>query len=127
MIDKRTLRRKQRLIEELKTGKGGEPLKALDVLGYVTELLTLGETLRSIRKLKPKLPPSPSAENGNATLLAEVQTLYGFDPRAWKVLGVDIETIANPPKAEKPPAKRARGPGKKKAKRSKARARSSRI
>ncbi len=125
-IDKRTLKRKKRLIDELKQGKGGEPLKALDVLGHVTELLTLGETLPSIRKLKPKLPPSPSVENGEAALLAEVQALYGFDTRAWKVLGVDIEKIGASPaaeKADKPRRGRASRTAKKKASRPKSRTR----
>ena len=117
-IDKRTLKRKTRMLRELKEGKGGEPLKALDVLQHVTELLTLGETVPSIRRLKPKLPPTPKVENGEGELLADVQSLYGFDPRAWKVLGVDIEKVGTSAQPEKPAPKRKRGPAKKKGARS---------
>ncbi|MCA9610533.1 MAG: hypothetical protein KC619_33285, partial [Myxococcales bacterium] len=53
-LDKRSLRRKKRLLSELKEGKDGTPLKALDALGHATELFTMGETLLSLRKLKPK-------------------------------------------------------------------------
>ncbi|HEY8429496.1 MAG TPA: hypothetical protein VIL20_14020, partial [Sandaracinaceae bacterium] len=38
-MDGRTLKRKRRLMQELKEGKRGETLKAHEVLGHVTELL----------------------------------------------------------------------------------------
>lgn len=105
-LDGRSLKRKQRLLTELKEGKGGEALKALDVLGHATELFTLGETLASLRKLKPKLPPRPDSTGENAAVLADVQRLYGFDTRAWRLLGVDIGAISAEAPAPKAASKR---------------------
>ena len=114
--DRRSLPRKQRLLDELKEGKDGGPLKALDALGHATELLTMGETLVSLRKLKPKLPPKLDVAGDNARVLTEVQRLYQFDPRAWRLLGVDIgalETPAAEKPARKPAAKKTRASRKK--------------
>ncbi|MCA9606801.1 MAG: hypothetical protein KC619_14445 [Myxococcales bacterium] len=109
-LDGRSLKRKQRLLGELKEGKNGEALKALDVLGHATELFTLGETLASLRKLKPMLPPRPDSTGESARVLVEVQKLYSFDSRAWRLLGVDIGSLsaeAAPAKAEpRRPAKK---------------------
>ena len=115
-LDRRSLRRKKRLLDELKEGKDGGPLKALDVLAHATELYGMGETLASLRKLKPKLPPRPSVEGDNVGVLSEVQRLYQFDPRAWRLLGVDIgalETPAAEKPARKPAAKKTRASRKK--------------
>lgn len=99
-LDGRTLKRKKRLVHELKEGRGGKPLKALEVLAHATELLALGETLTSLRKLKPKLPPTPSVNEESAGIYAETQKNYGFDPKAWKILGIDIgELIGGSTKA----------------------------
>jgi len=92
-LDGRTLKRKQRLMRELKEGKQGKPLKALEVLAHVTELLTLGETLTSLRRLKPKLPPTPMVSEESTAVYVETQNNYGFNPKAWKLLGVDIEKL----------------------------------
>lgn len=92
-LDGRTLKRKQRLMRELKEGKRGKPLKALEVLTHANELLTLGETLTSLRKLKPKLPATPPLTSESAEVYAETQRNYGFDPKAWKVLGIDIDKL----------------------------------
>ncbi|MCA9607734.1 MAG: hypothetical protein KC619_19130 [Myxococcales bacterium] len=117
-IDARTLRRKQRLLGELKDGRKGEALKALEVLGHATELLTMGETLRSLRRLKPKLPPTPGLDAGNTGVIGEVQKLYGFDPRAWQLLGVKVDdTKAEAPAArEKKAEKVAKRPARRKKK-----------
>ena len=105
-LDRRSLRRKKRLLTELKEGKDGNPLKALDALGHATELFTMGETLLSLRKLKPKLPPKLDVAGDNAGVLTEVQRLYQFDPRAWRLLGVDIGSLEAPAE-EKPSRRRA--------------------
>lgn len=93
-MDARTLRRKRRLLEELKEGRKGEPLKALEALAHATELLAMGETLPSLRRLKPKLPPSPELNEESEAVVGQVQKLYGFDPRAWRLLGVKIDDVA---------------------------------
>ena len=107
-LDGRTLKRKKRLIHELKEGRGGKPLKALEVLAHATELLSLGETLTSLRKLKPKLPPTPSVNEESAGIYAETQKNYGFDPKAWKILGIDIGQLTGGSAEGTPRKKRAR-------------------
>ena len=106
-LDGRTLKRKKRLMKELKEGRGGKPLKALEVLTHASELLTLGETLTSLRKMKPKLPPAPSVNDDSAAIYLETQKNYGFDPKAWKLLGIDIEALGGKKKSA-PRKKRAR-------------------
>jgi len=90
VLDGRTLKRKKRLLDELAKGKGGRSLNALEVLSHADQLLALGETLTSLRKIV-KAPPPPARTEENQSLLAEAQQLYGFNPRAWKLLGVDID------------------------------------
>jgi hypothetical protein len=92
-IDGRTLKRKKRLLAELKDGRGGEALRAHEVLSHVTELLALGESIASIRKLKPRLPPAPTLDATTIQAIRETQESYGFDARAWKVLGIDIVAV----------------------------------
>lgn len=92
-LDGRTLKRKRRLLKELKEGKGGEPLKAHQVLSYATELFGMGETLSSLRKMKPRVPPTPPLDEGTIAAIRETQANYNFDPGAWKLLGVDIENL----------------------------------
>jgi hypothetical protein len=109
-LDGRTIKRKSRLLEELKEGRRGEPLKAHEVLSHVTELLTLGENLTSIRRLKPRLPPAPPLEDPAVVkVVQDTQRNYQFDSRAWKLLGVDIDAVmaGKPAAAPKPARKRA--------------------
>ena len=89
-MDGRTLKRKKRLITELKGGRAGKPLKAQEVLAHVTELLSLGETLTTLRKMKPRVPPAPRKSEETVAIVRETQATYGFDPRAWKILGIDL-------------------------------------
>lgn len=93
-LDGRTLKRKQRLMRELKDGRRGKPLKALEVLTHANELFGLGETLTTLRKLKPKLPPTPAINDETAAIYVETQKNYEFDPKVWKLLGIDIEKLA---------------------------------
>ena len=99
-IDGRTLKRKRRLVKDLTEGKNGQPLKALEVLTHAQELLALGETLASLRKLKPKLPPMPPLDETTAAVILDTQANYGFDPKAWKLLGVDLDRLGAPAAAE---------------------------
>lgn len=99
-LDGRSIRRRDRLKKELAEGRKGEPLKAHEVLSHVTELFQMGETLGSIRKLKPRVPPPPPLTEETAATIRETQKSYSFDPRAWKFLGVDIEALAGQPSAE---------------------------
>ncbi len=108
-MDGRTLKRKRRLLKELQDGKRGETLKAHEVLSHVTELLGMGENLTSIRKLKPRLPPSPPLTDEMLGVIRDTQASYTFDTRAWKLLGIDIDAIVAGGDGTSPaPAKRAR-------------------
>lgn len=92
-LDGRTLKRKNRLMKELKYGKGGAVLKAHEALSHLTELLALGEPMAAIRKLNPKVPGAPMLTDEAIAIIRETQESYGFDPRAWSLLGVDIHAI----------------------------------
>lgn len=94
-VDGRTAKRRRRIVKELQEGRKGEPLKAHEVLSYVTELLEAGETLTGIRKLKPRVPPAPPLTAETVNAIRSTQESYNFDPRAWKVLGVDIEQVVS--------------------------------
>lgn len=89
-LDGRTEKRRQRLIAELKEGKGGEALKPIDRLGHVNELLGIGETLGSLRKQGIK--PMKSTLNDEVIDTAErVQAANPeIRPTAWKILGIQM-------------------------------------
>jgi hypothetical protein len=113
-MDGRTLKRKRRLTKELAEGKGGEALKAHEILTHVTELLGLGETMTTIRALKPLLPPALPVTDASAAIIKETQESYGFDPRAWKFLGIDIDAVMGNVAVEPKPAGKKRGRASKK-------------
>jgi hypothetical protein len=113
-LDGRTLKRKKRLLKELQEGKGGEALKAHEVLSHVTELLGLGENMTSIRQLKPRLPPTPPLAGDTLGIIKDTQTSYGFDPRAWKLIGVDIDAVMSGSVGEAAPAAGRKKRGRKK-------------
>lgn len=111
-LDGRTLKRKRRLIEQLTKGKHGKPLKALEVLVHANELLSLGESLSSLRKLKPQLPATPPVTEEATAIYLETQKNYGFDPKAWRLLGIDIAGLADATKgtgSKKRSTRRRRG------------------
>lgn len=101
-LDGRTEKRRLRLLKELKTGRRGSPLAPTEIVSHASELLRLGETLSTIRKngvLKPSFEPTPAA----IAVAREVQQLNAYEPKAWKLLGIDLEPGAE----KKPAAKRA--------------------
>lgn len=117
-IDGRTLKRKRRLMSELAEGKRGETLRAHEALAHITELLTLGETVGSIRKLRPRLPPAPPLTDETIGAIKATQESYEFDRRAWRLLGINIEKVMSG-EGGGPPTKRAQA-GKKARRRKKA-------
>lgn len=109
-MDGRTLKRKRRLMKELAEGRGGAPIKAHEVLSHATELLAMGETLGNIRALKPLLPPAIPMTEENLTVIRQTQESYGFDSRAWKLLGIDIDALmSGKSPSELKPAGKKRG------------------
>lgn len=115
-MDGRTLKRKNRLMKELAEGRGGSGLKAHEALSHVTELLAMGESLGAIRKLNPKIPAAPALTDETVNAIRATQESYGFDPRAWKMIGVDIDAItgAERPSAPAPAGRKKAGRRKKK-------------
>jgi len=87
-LDGRTEKRRKRLILELKQGRRGVPLKPIDFLTHVNELLELGESVSSLKKAGVK---SRKAEDSTAIAQAarQVQDAYQFKPDVWKLIGLD--------------------------------------
>ncbi len=93
-LDGRTEKRRQRLLRELEqgTGRGSKELKPLDVLQHVHELLELGETLGTIRKVSriKKMPPMGDAV---VEVVQRLHKAYGFRPEAYRFVGLDDEVL----------------------------------
>jgi hypothetical protein len=111
--DRRTEKRRQRLLAELEKGtkKGArEPLKPIEILQRVNELLEIGEPVSSIRKAArvrstPALPIESAVE-----VLREVHAAYRFRPETYRFLGLPHEVLvaakladANAPRRGRPP------------------------
>jgi hypothetical protein len=92
--DGRTEKRRQRLMSELESGKarGSRELKPLDVLVRVHELMSLGETLGSIRKVakvrKSAVPPEDIVQ-----VVSRLHKAYGFRPECYRFVGVGDEVL----------------------------------
>ena len=87
-LDGRTERRRKRLLGELKDGRSGEPLSAIDVLTHADELLSLGETMASIKKhgVKPRaVRPEPHLLDA----ARRAQRAYGLPDEVFELLGLD--------------------------------------
>jgi hypothetical protein len=88
-IDGRTEKRRQRLVQELVEGKGGKPLKPNDAVDHTNELLSLGETMASLKKqgVKPRRTPlTPDV----VETVERAQQAYSFNPEAWQILGIHV-------------------------------------
>ena len=106
-LDGRTEKRRQRLLRELKEGKGGKELKPIEIVTHANELLEMGETLSSIRKnglRAPKIELAASPERVETVL--RTQEAYGFRAEVWKLLGIDLEEITAESEAAKPASPR---------------------
>jgi hypothetical protein len=90
-LDGRTEKRRQRLLKELKEGRRGQPLKPIEVVSHADELLSLGETLGSIRKngvRTAKLDVGITSDQLAA--VQKTQAAYGFRPEVWRLLGIEL-------------------------------------
>jgi len=88
-VDGRTEKRRRRLIAELKEGRDGEPLKPIDVVTHVDELLRLGESLPSIKKQGVR-PRKTDLDDDVRETVRRTQEAYGFRTDAWKMLGLYV-------------------------------------
>lgn len=94
-LDGRTEKRRQRLLKELKEGRGGKELKPIEIITHANELLDMGETLSSIRKngvraAKIELEDNPE----KVETVMRAQGAYGFRPEVWKLLGIDLDEVS---------------------------------
>lgn len=88
-LDGRTEKRRQRLVRELKDGRRGTPLSAIDVLTHAGELLSLGETIETLEKqgVEPRRT-APSAELRE--LCERVREAYDLPGEAFHFLGLSL-------------------------------------
>ncbi|MFT3921978.1 MAG: hypothetical protein QM778_05540 [Myxococcales bacterium] len=108
-LDGRTEKRRQRLLKELKEGRAGQALKPIEIVCHANELLSLGETLTSIRKngLKAsRIDLVDSSEKAETVLRA--QEAYGFRPEVWKLLGIDLAELESAENSKAPATRRKR-------------------
>lgn len=93
-LDGRTEKRRQRLLTELEAGagRGGRELKPLDVLQHASELLELGETVSSLRKIA-KVKKIHGAGVDVVTAVERLHAAYAFRPEVYRFVGIDDETL----------------------------------
>lgn len=95
-LDGRTEKRRKRLLQELEHGRrrgSRRELKPLEIIAHVDELLALGESLATIRKVcKPHAAPRTN-ETQLVESLRELHAAYGFRPEAYRFVGVSDELL----------------------------------
>lgn len=92
-LDGRTAKRRERLLRELEENRhGSRELKPLDVLQRVHELLVLGESLSTIKKVR-KIP-KPSASNADTVeLIQRLHHAYAFKPESYRFVGISDDVL----------------------------------
>jgi hypothetical protein len=108
--DGRTEKRRQRLIAELKEGRRGIPLKPIDFVSHVNELLDLGETVASIKRHGVR-PRRTELTPDIVKVVRHTQTAYGFHPEAWQMLGVPVKEALRAAASPVPDKRRSVRPG----------------
>ncbi len=93
-LDGRTEKRRQRLLKELADGmaRGRRDLKPLDVLQRVQELMDLGETIGSIRKVA-KVRKTALSPDAILTVVQRLHEAYKFRPEAYRFVGIGDEVL----------------------------------
>lgn len=93
-LDGRTEKRRQRLLKELELGKarGTKELKPLDVLQRVQELMDLGETLGTIRKVA-KVKKNMVAPDAIVGVVERLHKAYNFRPEVYRFVGIGEEVL----------------------------------
>jgi hypothetical protein len=107
-LDGRTEKRRQRLLAELESGtRGQRALKPIEILQHAQELLEMGETLASLRKVaRPKklaLPP-----DGLGEVVERLHQAYGFRLEAYRFLGLADEVLVDAGVLERTAERKAR-------------------
>jgi hypothetical protein len=114
-LDGRSQKRRARLLRELTTGRrrgSGRPLKPLDVLAHVDQLLGLGESADALRKACRPVP-MPLGDPELVRVLADLHEAYGFRPETYRIAGLDERVLrrAGIPSAPSPRGRRPARPG----------------
>lgn len=91
-IDGRTLRKRDRIVADLKD----KQLKPVEVLIRISDLMAMGETTASIKKMGVRpIKTSFSADTPEIrAAVAQVQEAYNFPPAAWRFIGVTLGSEA---------------------------------
>lgn len=95
LTDGRAERRRQRLVKELKEGRAGKPLAAIDVLTHAAELLALGETLASLDKRGIK-PRKVQASEELTAAARRVQAAYALPTEVFALIGLSLAPTRDP-------------------------------
>ncbi len=91
-VDGRTEKRRARLLKDL-SSESKKELKPIDILAHVKELIELGETLSSIRKVRTVPRPRPATEDG-IELVTRLHAAYAFPLVAYRFVGIGDDTLA---------------------------------
>lgn len=104
-LDGRTEKRRQRLLAELETGatKGKRELKPLDVLQHVQELLELGESLATIKKIA-KVRKAPAPPETLVDVVGRLHKAYAFRSEVYRFVGINDDVLSEAGVTAAPPA-----------------------
>lgn len=94
-LDGRTELKRRRLLSELErnTNNRGKPLKPVEVLQHASELLSLGETMATLRKLVRVQPATVADRPAIVAMLREVHEAYGFHRDVYEFLGLPADVL----------------------------------
>lgn len=93
-LDGRTEKRRQRLLKEVTSGAvRGIPLKPVDTLLRLQELLDLGETIASIRKAMKTRKVATLEGAAVVKALQQLHEAYAFPAEIYRFIGVQDETL----------------------------------
>ncbi len=94
-LDGRTQLKRKRLLAELErnTNNRGKALKPVEVLQHASDLLELGETMTTLRKLVRAAPPIVADRDAVISMLREVHEAYGFHRDVYELLGLSADIL----------------------------------
>lgn len=95
-IDRRTERRRRRLLAELAKGRGGEALKPITVLTHADELLAINTPFAEVKKSAGRKYKASEVTEEILETALRAQAAYEFDARVWSLLGIDLATAKTP-------------------------------
>ncbi len=106
-LDGRTEKKRQRMIATLK-GEKGPKLKPMERVQMASELMGMGETMASLKKHGVKTDKVAQSDE-TLELVERTQSIYGFEPSAWRILGIRLDDEGKLPTKKKRTTKKRRG------------------